>query len=340
MTPTRIVALLTWAGVCLTVVSCDPSFEPTKPGASVLEPAATADQPLEIQRLRNRRHRPICGDARRGEARCFAEVVTEDDGTMVPMLTPSGLSPSQLVSAYNLPSSGGSGITVAIVDAYDDPNAEADLAVYRTQYGLSACTTANGCFKKVNQSGSSSPLPTASTSWAGEIALDIEAVSAVCPSCNILLVEASTASITDLGTAVNTAVSLGANIVSNSYGATEASWGPSVENSYYNHSGVAIFASAGDTGYGVSFPAASRYAISVGGTTLVSSATTAAASSCDMPSRCTHTAARPSRSSARSSRRLTSRSASCPASTWSLGATDFSSSSSRRRARSRIALRQ
>src|SRR6185312_15425404 len=106
-------------------------------------------------------------------------------------------------------STGGSGQTVAIVDAQDDPNAESDLATYRSTYGLPACTTANGCFKKINQNGGTS-YPTADTGWAGEISLDVDMVSAVCPSCHILLVEATSANMSDLGTAVNQAVTQGA----------------------------------------------------------------------------------------------------------------------------------
>jgi subtilase family serine protease len=105
-----------------------------------------------------------------------------------------GYSPADLRSAYNLPSeSAGSGQTVAIVDAFDDPNAESDLAVYRSHYGLPACTTANGCFKKVNQKGETTKYPSPEAGWAVEISLDIDMVSAACPKCHILLVEATSA---------------------------------------------------------------------------------------------------------------------------------------------------
>src|SRR5215472_9086977 len=127
---------------------------------------------------------------------------------------PVGLGPADLQSAYGLPSStAGSGQTVAIVDAFDDPNAEADLGVYRSTVGLPACTTANGCFSKVNQAGSASPLPTTDTGWGEEISLDIDMVSAVCPNCHILLVEANDHSLNNLGASANTAVSLGAKFV-------------------------------------------------------------------------------------------------------------------------------
>ncbi|HEY0500046.1 MAG TPA: S53 family peptidase [Kutzneria sp.] len=182
----------------------------------------------------------------------------------------SGLTPANLLSAYKL-SSGGAGKTVAIVDAQDDPNAEKDLATYRSNFGLPACTTANGCFKKVNQTGGTS-YPTGDTGWSEEISLDLDMVSAICPQCHILLVEATSASYANLGTAVNEAVKLGATAVSNSYGGGESSAETSYD-SYYNHPGVAITVSSGDSGYGVEYPAASRYVTAVGGTHLTTSST-------------------------------------------------------------------
>ncbi|MQS14842.1 peptidase S8 [Streptomyces kaniharaensis] len=182
-------------------------------------------------------------------------------------LTPSGYGAADLRSAYSLPANGGAGVTVAIVDAYDDPNAEGDLAVYRAQYGLPACTTANGCFKKVDENGGTK-YPRADRGWAGEIALDLDMVSAIAPNAKIVLVEASRATTADLGTAVNTAVRLGAKVVSNSYGGSESSNDPTYDKQYFNHPGVAITVSSGDSGYGAQYPAASRYVTSVGGTTL------------------------------------------------------------------------
>ena len=156
---------------------------------------------------------------------------------------------------------------MGIVDAYDDPNAESDLGVYRSQFGLAACTTANGCFRKVNQSGGTR-YPRANGGWAQEISLDLDMVSAICPNCHILLVEASSNSLSNLGTAVNEAAALGATEISNSYGGGESSSDTSYDTSYYNHPGIAITASSGDNGYGVEYPAASQYVTAVGGTTL------------------------------------------------------------------------
>jgi subtilase family serine protease len=185
--------------------------------------------------------------------------------------TPSGYGPSDLQSAYGLTAaaaSQGSGETVAIVDAYNDPNAEADLAKYRSYYGLPACTTANGCFKKVSQTGSTTSLPSSDSGWSEEMSLDLDMVSAIAPNAKILLVEAKSASMANLGTAVNEAVKLGAKFVSNSYGGSESSSDTSYDSSYFNHPGVAITVSAGDEGYGAEYPAASRYVTSVGGTAL------------------------------------------------------------------------
>jgi subtilase family serine protease len=185
-------------------------------------------------------------------------------------ITPSGFGPAELRSAYNLPSStAGTGQTIAIVDAFDDPNAESDLAVYRSQFGLSACTTANGCFKKVDQSGGTK-YPRGNLGWAEEISLDLDMASAICPNCHILLVEANSNSFANLATAVDEAASLGANVISNSYGGGEYS-GEVTDQSHYNHPGIAITVSSGDAGYGVQFPAASQYVTAVGGTSLTTS---------------------------------------------------------------------
>jgi subtilase family serine protease len=177
---------------------------------------------------------------------------------------PNGFGPVDLRSAYGLTTTGSAAMTVAIVDAYDDPNAESDLAAYRSTYSLPACTTDNGCFRKVNQSGQPSPLPATSTGWAGEISLDLDMVSAVCPDCHILLVEATSPTTGDLGTAVNTAINLGAKFVPNSYGGPEAL----SDTSYYNHPGVVITASTGDSGFGISYPASGKGVTAVGGRSL------------------------------------------------------------------------
>ena len=218
-----------------------------------------------------------CASAKAGQAHCDAfvrdDVATSEKALLAAAATPSGLGPADLQSAYKLPSaSAGSGQTVAIVDAYNDPTAEADLNVYRSQYGLGACTTANGCFKKVNQTGGTSSYPPTDGGWAEEISLDLDMVSAVCPNCKIVLVEATSATFANLGTAENTAASL-ANVISNSYGGSDAP--DSTYGKYYNHPGKAITVSSGDSGYGVEYPASSHYVTAVGGTSLRAASTTA-----------------------------------------------------------------
>jgi subtilase family serine protease len=208
-----------------------------------------------------------------GFAACDALVRTDSAARPLAAAAPSGLSPANLHAAYQLPTAGGAGLTVAIVDAFDDPNAESDLATYRSTFGLPACTTASGCFKKVNQNGAASPLPAGNTGWGEEISLDVDMVSAICPQCHILLVEASSASIANLGASVNTAVRLGAVAVSNSYGGGEFSGEQTTGDAFYNHPGVAVTASSGDGGFGVEYPAASRFVTAVGGTSLRTSST-------------------------------------------------------------------
>lgn len=207
-----------------------------------------------------------------GQAACLAlqniDIPVLADAT-ASALTIKGYQPSDLRAAYHIPD-GGAGKTVAIVDAYDDPLVESDLAVYRATFGLPSCTTQNGCFSKVNQSGASSPYPAADASWAKEIALDVEMVSAVCPACKILLVEANSASIDDLGASVDQAVTLGANAVSNSYAAQEYADEVNAEV-HFNHVGVPITVSSGDGGIGATYPAASRYVTAVGGTVMTGS---------------------------------------------------------------------
>src|SRR5205814_235675 len=136
-----------------------------------------------------------------GEMSCLSVVRTDLRSHLgvTPNATPSGYGPTDLANAYKIPS-GGSGATVAIVDAQDDPNAEQDLATYRNQYGLPACTTANGCFRKVNQSGGTS-YPRVNSGWAQAISLDPDMVPAVCPGCHILLVESSSTGFAKLAAA-------------------------------------------------------------------------------------------------------------------------------------------
>jgi subtilase family serine protease len=209
-------------------------------------------------------------------ATCHAEVMVDAKGMVPTTATPaaSALSPEQLLSAYNLVRTSSGGRTVAIVDAYGYPSLEKDLATYRSYYGLPACTRANGCLTVMNQSGSTSSAPRTDTGWDGEQALDVDAVSAICPDCKILVVQASSASMANLGTAVQTAAKQpGVVAISNSYGGGDLADG--TYGKYYNHPGIAVTASTGDNGYqGGSYPASSSYVTAVGGTTLAMNGTT------------------------------------------------------------------
>jgi subtilase family serine protease len=204
---------------------------------------------------------------RKDTMRCYALLRTDVAAHMgvIKNATPAGYGPADLQSAYNLPSStNGSGQTIGIVDAYNDPNAAADLAVYRSQYGLPACTIANGCFKVVSQTGSTSRLPKNNGGWAQEESLDLDMASAICPNCHIVLVEANSPTNSNLATAENQAITQGANIVSNSYGGGETG----SSNSAYNHPGHIITASAGDSGYGAQQPCSYSTVVCIGGTSL------------------------------------------------------------------------
>lgn len=210
-----------------------------------------------------------CDQASIGIARCLA-IIMQPTGIHAQnaKYVPSGLTPTNLQNAYKLPSAkAGRGQTIAIVDAYNDPNAEKDLAIYRSTFRLPPCTTANRCFKKVDQDGGKK-YPLANNGWASEISLDLDMVSAIAPNSHILLVESNNASFNDLGRAVNTAVHLGAKEISNSYGGSENLLDATRMAQYYNHHGVVITASSGDSGYGVQLPAAYNTVISVGGTSL------------------------------------------------------------------------
>lgn len=188
-----------------------------------------------------------------------------------------GLSPADLRSAYNLPASGSSGATIAIVDAYNDPNAEADLAAYRAYYGLPACTQATGCFQKLNQNGEAGNYPQNEPGWSFEISIDLDMASAICPECHIRLVESQDSLFSNMNVAENVAAALpGTTVISNSWGAAETTNRTS-EDPNYNHPGIPIIVSSGDDCYlnqcvgfnAASYPASSPYVIAVGGTQLL-----------------------------------------------------------------------
>ncbi len=194
------------------------------------------------------------------------------------------LTPADLHAAYAMPTEtpAAGTQTVAVVDAFDDPTAEADLGVYDEQFDLPACTTANGCFRKLDENGQPAPLPSEQGEWAGEISIDVQMVHAICQSCRILLVEADSEELSDLGAAVDAAVKAGADEVSNSYQVAEepviAGFFEELSSDFYDHPGVVLTASSGDCGYlnqacpgkpaSANFPASAPGVVAVGGTTL------------------------------------------------------------------------
>ncbi|GAA3614212.1 S8 family serine peptidase [Kineosporia mesophila] len=214
-----------------------------------------------------------CGEAPAGHMRCFStwtpgESMQEFGASAVKR--PKGISAADIRSAYKLPASGdkGKGMTVAVVDAYTNPHAEKNLKVYRKVMGLKPCTTKNHCFRTVNGSGGTK-MPEADASWGVEINLDVQAVSAACPNCNILLVAAKSSDEKHLGQAVRTAARLGADVISNSYGRDENGSMGKLGRTYFEHPGIPMVVSTGDAGFrAASFPAVLGTSIAVGGTTL------------------------------------------------------------------------
>ncbi len=194
--------------------------------------------------------------------------------------TPTGLGPPDLMAAYNIPHTITASPIVAIVDAYGYTALESDLGKYRTQYGLPACTIANGCLKIVNSTGATTPLPPnppANDDWTVETALDVDMVSAACPTCKILVIQATDPGDTLL-TAQATAKQLGAVVVSDSWGGPEQAGTPATaQESAFNQPGMTVFVASGDNGYddagqGPDYPGTSQYTIAVGGTALVKDA--------------------------------------------------------------------
>lgn len=200
-----------------------------------------------------------------GEASCASLMPAAGSTTVV------GYGPADLQSAYGFATPElGNGATVAVVNAYGDGHVEGDLATYRSNYGLAACTTASGCLKVVNQTGGTA-TPAPMFGWTVATSQSVDVISAICPGCHILVVEANDSSLANLETAEDTAVSLGAKFITNTWVFPEQSIGSSEpdNDTHFNHPGVVITAPAGNNGFGtVEYPAASQYVVAVGGTEL------------------------------------------------------------------------
>ncbi len=230
----------------------------------------------------NQVHEPHAAVCPRGGdgARCHARIILDNQGAPKATSLPAGYGPLQFRGAYGVSGVTGATQTIAIVDAYNDPNVLSDLNKYSTTYGIPAmasCPVSGGtagvpCFQKVDQRGGTA-YPSTNAGWALEISLDVEAAHAMCQNCNILLVEADSNSFANLLAAEDRAVAMGGNVVSNSWGGNEFS-GETAYDAHFNVPGVAFTVSSGDSGYGAEFPAASQYVTAVGGTSLSMSGNT------------------------------------------------------------------
>jgi subtilase family serine protease len=233
----------------------------------------------QVQREGSVYYKAVCpGPASPGMVRCESLIITDSQGNPLVSAEPpvGGITPPDLYSAYKVKAKGEASTIIAIVDAGGYPTAEADMAAYRSEFKLPACTTDNGCFKQLNQNGNDKKLPPPNGNWPVEQALDLDMASAMCPNCTIYLLEGNKPSFKDLGTAEDTAATLGAHVISNSYCGNESKNDTKIEP-YYDHPGVAITAAAGDDGYGtcqggaaVATPANMPTVIAVGGTYLTS----------------------------------------------------------------------
>jgi subtilase family serine protease len=221
--------------------------------------------------------RAACPRAPAGDERCFALFAPQlaVNAAIAARVRgaasePAGLSPADIAAAYKLPVRRNPDQTVAVVEAYRTPDLAANLAVYRSHYGLGACKESTGCLRVVNEKGNAEPLPASAvpSGWDIETMLDVSMVSAVCPHCKILVVEARNESIANLAAAENTAARLGAQVISNSYGTQESGYSQ-VYSGDYDHPGHVIVASNGDTGFtAANFPANLTTVTAVGGTEL------------------------------------------------------------------------
>ena len=254
-------ALVVTAGLILSTLTGVPTPAAAEPAGSV------------VARLTPTGYTPAdCNaePAAKDTVRCFAMVADPPPNQRVaPQVSgpaPTALGPADIQAAYRLPDTG-QGRTVAIIGAYGNSHIEDDLATFRSHYGLPPCTTANGCFRKVDQRGGAD-YPVDDVGWGLEASLDVDAVSAACPACHILVVQATTASLDNMSMAVDTAAALGAKYISNSYGLPTERPDQTSYDRHYDRPGVVVTASSGDTGNQQVWPATNPNVVAVGGTRL------------------------------------------------------------------------
>jgi hypothetical protein len=205
--------------------------------------------------------RPLCADHS-----CKSYVAVDADGAPLHFAAPTGFTAPQLQAMYNVDPSLGDGLTIAVIDAFGYQDLESDLATYRAQFGLPACTVASGCLTILNNAGLTTPLLADSdTGWIGETALDVQMVSAICPKCKIVVIQTDGAG-NGLQVGQIVASALAVDTISNSWGGSESADNLASEG-YYNNPGVGTFASTGDQGFaaGAQYPASSAYVVAVGG---------------------------------------------------------------------------
>lgn len=255
--------VLAVAGVAALIALTDPAapIDPT-PGMAAATTVPSADRD--------------CRELTVGRAACLAAAVTGSDGVPLSLAEArqagyQPFTPAELRDAYRLPSELlGSRQTIAVVVPYDHPDAEADLAVYRAEFGLPPCDQHFPCFRKVDQRGGTD-FPPAHRDWSLNATVGLQAAAAVCPNCRLLLVEADDESVASLGAAVTQAVAQGADVVAALYGIPE--YRTAMDDAeYYHHPGTPVVAPSGNAGFPIAtgqlLPAAYPGVVAVGGTTL------------------------------------------------------------------------
>jgi hypothetical protein len=245
----------------LTLANCVPSEQAADPDPQADEVDGTAQEPVA----------PVCSG---GRFTCKSFVRTDGHDRIRPFATPAGLGPADLASAYKLNPAITSTATIAIIDAFHYANAESDLATYRSTFGLPACTVASCCLTILNPTGAKAPP--AGDDWNLEAALDLDMASAACPTCKIVLVEATDDAGNDLFNEQNTAAArAGVVSISNSWGGPSSASDASFDAQFFTHTqNVNVFVSSGDsgnTGSAGDFPSTSEHVIAAGGTHLVKS---------------------------------------------------------------------